>query len=237
MNDLIKLEDAAIGFNNVSILKGINLEVCENEFWGVIGPNGGGKTTFLKTLIGLKKVVKGNYSVKENLRFGYVPQYEKFDDIYPISVLEMVGMGRYSKVRFGMRMSNSDWEIVNESIEKVGLSKLKDKTFRSLSGGEKQRALIAKAISSEPEVLVLDEPTASLDVRGESEIMKIIQDLKEEYSLTVVMISHFADTIEKYTDKVIAIDKDSGLFLSCTREEALCQTTLKRYFGTELLMD
>lgn len=237
MNDLIKLEDVSIGFNRVAILEGINLSVSSNEFWGVVGPNGGGKTTLLKTIIGLNSVIKGKYIVKNDLRFGYVPQHEKFDDIFPISVLEQVAMGRYSKVPFGVRMKIPDWKIVNESIEKVGISHLKNKDFRTLSGGEKQRTLIAKAITSEPGVLVLDEPTASLDIKGETEIMSLIQSLKNEYSLTIIMISHFADTIEKYTDKIVLIDKDNNIFISCSKEEAICDDYIRRYFGLEAITD
>ena len=233
MSEIINLENVTIGFNKVPMIGGINLSISDNEFWGVVGPNGGGKSTLLKTLIGLKDVVKGTYTVKEGTVFGYVPQHEKFDDIYPVSVYEIVGMGRYSKVPFGVKMNPSDWEIVDSSIEKVGVSSLKDSNFRSLSGGEKQRTLIAKAITSEPDVLVLDEPTASLDVKGESEIMSLIKDVKDEYGLTVIMVSHFSDTIEKYTDKIVLIDKDNDIFLSCTKEEAICHTYLKRYFGME----
>ena len=112
---------------------------------------------------------------------------------------------------------------------------MKGNTFRSLSGGEKQRALIAKAITSEPDVLVLDEPTASLDVKGEAEIMSLIQNLKNEYNLTVIMVSHFIDTIEKYTDKIVLIDKDNNFFLSCDKEDALCDVNLRRYFGMDAI--
>ena len=235
MSEIIKLENASIGFKNTPILGGINFSVSNDEFWGVVGPNGGGKTTLLKTIIGLKGVIQGEYTVKESIRFGYVPQHEKYDGIFPISVSELVGMGRYSKVPFGSRMAASDWETVNESMEKVGIFHLRNKTFRSLSGGEKQRTLIAKSISSEPDVLVLDEPTASLDIKGEAEVMSLIQSLKNEFNLTVIMVSHFVDTIEKYTDKVALVDKDNNFFLSCDKEDAVCDENLRRYFGMEAI--
>ena len=235
MDEVLRLEDVSIGFNKVPLLEGVELSVSRNEFWGVVGPNGGGKTTLLKTILGLKEVIKGKYVISEYIRFGYVPQHEKFDDIFPISVLELVGMGRYSKVPFGIRMGISDWEIVNESIEKVGISHLRNKTFRSLSGGEKQRALIAKAITSDPDVLVLDEPTASLDVKGEAEVMSLIHNLKKEFNLTIIMVSHFIDTIEKYTDKIVLIDKDNNFFLSCDKEYAVCDVNLRRYFGMDAI--
>ena len=235
MSEIIKLENASIGFEKTPILEGINLSIASDEFWGVVGPNGGGKTTLLKTLIGLQNVISGTYSIKDGISVGYVPQYEAFDNIFPISVNELIGMGRYSKVPFGTRMNKSDWDIVDKSMEKVGMSGLRNNTFRSLSGGEKQRTLIAKAISSEPDVLVLDEPTASLDVKGEAEVMALIQNLKNDYHLTVIMVSHFVDTIEKYTDQVAFVDKENRMFLSCTKEEAVCHEYLQRYFGLETI--
>lgn len=170
MNEIIKLEDVSIGFNKTPILGGINLTVMGGEFWGVIGPNGGGKSTLLKTVIGVAEPVGGNYEIKEGLSFGYVPQHERFDNLFPVSVDEMVTMGRYSKVPFGRGMKEADREIVRGSLEKSGASNLSKKLFRELSGGEKQKVLIAKAICGEPEILVLDEPTASLDVKGEAEV-------------------------------------------------------------------
>ena len=235
MTEIIKLENASIGFEKTPILDGINLTIASDEFWGVVGPNGGGKTTLLKTLIGLKSVISGTCNIKDGISVGYVPQYEKFDNIFPISAKELVGMGRYSKVPFGKKMNISDWDIVNDSLEKVGISGLRNNTFRSLSGGEKQRTLIAKAISSEPDVLVLDEPTSSLDVKGEAEIMALIQNLKNEFHLTVIMVSHFVDTIERYTDQVALVDKENSIFLSCSKEEAVCHEYLQRYFGLETI--
>jgi len=235
MNEIIKLENISIGFNKTSILAGIDLAISGDEFWGVVGPNGGGKSTLLKTVIGLTEPVLGEYYVKEGLSFGYVPQYEKFDSLYPVSVEELVGMGRYSKVPFGKRMKTADWEVVRNSMEMAGVSKLSKKIFRELSGGENQKVLIAKAICGEPDILVLDEPTASLDVRGEAEVMSLIKKLKDEFSLTVIMVSHFTDTIKKYTDRVMLVDKENQVFMTFTKEEAVSSEHLNRYFGVETL--
>jgi len=233
MNKIIKLDNISIGFNKTPILKGINLTVNGNEFWGVIGPNGGGKSTLLKTIIGLTEPINGSYEIKEGHSFGYVPQHESYDSLYPVSVQEMVSMGRYSKVPFGRRMKDADLNIVRESIGKIGVSNLSKKIFRELSGGEKQKVLIAKAICGEPDILVLDEPTASLDVKGEAEVMSLIKSLKDEFNLTVIMVSHFANTIRKYTDNVMLVDKENEVFLTFTTEEAACNEQLNRYFGMQ----
>ena len=233
MNELIKLDDVSIGFGKTPIIRGIDLTLISGQFWGVIGPNGGGKSTLLKTVIGLTEPLSGSYKIKEGLRFGYVPQHEKYDNLFPVSVEEMVTMGRYSRVPFGGRLNQEDRETVRISIEKTGISKLSKKIFRELSGGEKQKVLIAKAICGNPDVLVLDEPTSSLDLKGEAEIMSLIKDLKDELNLTVIMVSHFADTISKYADSVILVDKDNGVFLPCSMEDAVCNQHIKRYFGLQ----
>ena len=212
MNEVIRLENVSIGFEKTPILDGINLSISRDEFWGVVGPNGGGKTTLLKTLIGLKDVIKGKYEIKGGIRLGYVPQQEKFDRIFPVSVVDIVTMGRYSRIPFGSRVRKQDREIVNESIDKVGMLHMKNVCFRSISGGEKQRALIARAMAGEPDVLVLDEPTASVDTMGQTEIMLLIKKISEENSFTVVMASHYIDLMKNFAEKFVFIDKDRNLF-------------------------
>ncbi|MEK6223299.1 MAG: ATP-binding cassette domain-containing protein, partial [Thermodesulfobacteriales bacterium] len=132
MTELIKLENVAIGYEQGPFVDLINLSIEKNQFWGVLGPNGSGKTTLLKTILNLISPASGTVFFHNELVFGYVPQNEKFDPIFPISVCEMVSMGRYSRVKPGRRLSKKDNEIVERSIESVGISHLKDRTFRSL---------------------------------------------------------------------------------------------------------
>ncbi len=233
MNELIKLDDVSIGFGKTPIIRGIDLTLTSGQFWGVIGPNGGGKSTLLKTVIGLTEPLAGSFKIKEGLRFGYVPQHEKYDNLFPVSVEEMVTMGRYSMVPFSKKLKQEDREAVRISIEKTGITNLSNKVFRELSGGEKQKVLIAKAICGNPDVLVLDEPTSSLDLKGEAEIMSLIKDLKDELNLTVIMVSHFADTIRKYADSIILVDKDKDILLNCGIDDAVSNQHIKRYFGLQ----
>jgi len=233
---LIKLEDVAIGYDKTGFLDSINLSIRHGQFWGIIGPNGGGKTTLLKTIVGLIPSVAGKVYYREGklLIFGYVPQREKFDHIFPISVSEFVAMGRYIRIPVGRGVKKEDRKIVMDCLEKVEIPHLKNRPFRSLSGGEKQRSLIAHALAGEPDILILDEHTASMDIKGETAIMELIEKIKEKDNLTVLMVSHFLNKVAEFADHVVVVDKDSGVFSAGTTAEVLRDETLSRIFGLDV---
>ena len=234
MQNLISLDNVVIGYDRIGMLDPISLTVESSQFWGVLGPNGSGKTTLLKTMLNLISPVSGNLVWNESLVLGYVPQNEKFDTIFPISVEEIVSMGRYSRVGPGKKLSINDYEIVERKIESVGISHLKDRTFRSLSGGEQQRALLARAIVGEPDVIVLDEPTASVDIKGETEIMELVKKIQGESKASVLMVSHFLNTVAEYSDHLILVDKDSNSFHAGEKTEILNKVSLDKFFGLSL---
>jgi len=234
MKNLIKLDNVAIGYEKEVFVDSINLSIECNQFWGVLGPNGSGKTTLLKTILNLISPVSGNIVFNNELVFGYVPQNEKFDPIFPISVYELVSMGRYSRVKPGSRISQTDKSLIEKSIESAGISHLKDRTFRSLSGGEKQRALLARAIAGEPNILVLDEPTASVDIKGEAQIMDLVKNIQTESELAVLMVSHFLNTVSEFSDHIILVDKDNNIFQAGTKSEVLKKESLDKFFGLNL---
>jgi ABC-type Mn2+/Zn2+ transport system ATPase subunit len=233
---LIKLENLIIGYDKRGLLDSINLSIERSQFWGIIGPNGGGKTTLLKTILGLIPPIKGKveYGKDQPLIFGYVPQRENFDHIFPVSVSEFVAMGRYIRIPVGRRVKKEDWRVVMECLRKVEIPHLKDRPFRSLSGGEKQRTLLAHALAGEPDILILDEPTASMDIKGEAAIMELIRKIKEEDNLTVLMVSHFLNIVAKFADHVVVIDKDSNIFRAGTMKEVFNDETLSRVFGLDV---
>lgn len=236
MQNLIELEDVTIGYENKGILGPLNLSIEKGQFWGILGPNGSGKSTLLKTLLGLLPAVSGSVKTSDGIVFGYVPQSEKFDPIFPVTVGEIVSMGRYVRVRAGRSLTASDTDHITRSLEKTGILHLKDRTFRSLSGGEKQRTLLARAIAGEPDVLVLDEPTASVDIKsvdikGEAQIMELVRGIKSDDRLTVLMVSHFLNTVTRYADRIILIDKDSGYFEAGQKSEILTDQNLSKFFG------
>lgn len=234
MSHLLELENITIGYGKKALLNINDIAIDRNQFWGVLGPNGSGKSTLLKTILGLLKPVQGSIKSENGIVFGYVPQNESFDTIYPISVYDLVAMGRYSRVPAGRRLSNKDDDVIVESLEKVGVSHLKDRTFRSLSGGEKQRSLLARAIAGDPDILVLDEPTAAVDIKGEAQIMSLVKSIKEKNGLSVLMVSHFLNTISAFSDHIILIDQDNDFFQAGEKEEILSSQNLSTFFGLDL---
>ncbi|MEM7007540.1 MAG: metal ABC transporter ATP-binding protein [Thermodesulfobacteriota bacterium] len=234
METLVKLENVVIGHEKHRLLDAVNLEIKSNQFWGVLGPNGSGKTTLLKTILDLLAPVSGDVAINDEIVFGYVPQSEKFDPIFPISVFEIVSMGRYSRLGPGRKLSDDDIKIIERSMKSAGIEHLKTRTFRSLSGGEKQRSLLARAIAGEPDLLVLDEPTASVDIKGETEIMQLVRTIQSERKLSVLMVSHFLNIVSEYSDHLILIDKDSNIFQAGDKKEILEKEDLDKFFGLSL---
>jgi len=237
MSHLIKLEGLTIGYEKKGLLQTTDIAIERGQFWGILGPNGSGKSTLLKTILSLIPPVEGNIVSENGAVFGYVPQHEKFDAIYPISVFELVSMGRYSRVPPGKRLTTDDRAVIEDSLDKVGVAHLCGRTFRSLSGGEKQRSLLARAIAGEPDILVLDEPTAAVDIKGEAQIMSLVKSIKQESGLAVIMVSHFLNTISAFSDHIILIDKDNDIFQAGDKKEILNSETLNKFFGLNLDME
>ncbi len=231
MQDLIELKDVTIGYDGKGVLGPLDLSLGRGGFSGILGPNGGGKSTLLKTMLGLLPPVSGTVERKPGIVFGYVPQNENFDPIFPVSVEEVVSMGRYARVPAGKGLSKTDRDIVRRSMEKAGVGHLGKRAFRSLSGGEKQRTLLARAVSGEPDALVLDEPTASIDVKGEAEIMELVESIRKESGAAVIMVSHFLRTAARYADRIILIDAEKGVFREGAKSELLTGGMLADFFG------
>ncbi len=234
MSNLIKLENLTIGYEKKGLLRTTDIAIENGQFWGILGPNGSGKSTLLKTILSLIPPIEGKVTSENAVVFGYVPQNEKFDQIFPISVFELVSMGRYSRVPPGKKLSTGDRDVIEESLKKVGIAHLSERSFRSLSGGEKQRSLLARAIAGEPDILVLDEPTAAVDIKGEAQIMSLVKSIKQESGLAVLMVSHFLNTISAFSDHIILIDKDNDIFQAGDKAEILNSENLNKFFGLNL---
>jgi ABC-type cobalamin/Fe3+-siderophores transport systems, ATPase components len=146
-------------------------------------------------------------------------------------------MGRYSRIPVGRGVKEKDRKIVTECLENVEIRHLKDRPFRSLSGGEKQRALLARALAGEPDILILDEPTTSMDIKGETVIMELIGKVKEKNELTVLMVSHFLNTVARFADHVIIIDKDNDTFSAGDIGRVLDNEALSRIFGLNITLE
>ncbi len=199
------------GYDNESVLEDINLEVHALDFVGLIGPNGGGKTTLLKVLLGLLQPTEGAVEVMgrpiaQGRRFiGYVPQTVELDREFPVSVWDVVRMGRLAKRGLFRRFTHKDDDVVADSLARVDMCGLRDRPIGDLSGGQRQRVYIARALAVEPEILLLDEPTASVDPRVSTSIYELLRRLNEH--VTIVMISHDMSAIASYVKTVGCLNR------------------------------
>lgn len=209
---VIKVENVWVSWDGEPVLKGVNLTVCEGDFFAIIGPNGGGKTTLLKVILGLIRPNAGSVRVfggkpEENRKYlGYVPQFRTFDFDYPITVMEMVLSGRLGHIG-GMvkRYDDDDVSFARQALETMGIGHLTGRELRDLSGGEQQRAIIARALAGEPKILLLDEPTVYVDTPTETHFYDILDHLKE--TLTIVLVSHDIGVISTHVTKVGCLNR------------------------------
>jgi zinc transport system ATP-binding protein len=209
--EVVKIEDLWVRYDGEPILEGVNLSIRQDDFLGVIGPNGGGKTTLLKIILGLLLPTRGMVSVLGKLpkrsrkNIGYVPQSNLFDRDCPINVWDVILMGRFGGTGLFKRYSRKDDEAVQKALETVGVPDLKDRQIGKLSGGEQQRVFIARALVSQPKLLLLDEPTASVDPAMQTEFYELLEKLKSH--MAIVLVSHDISAISIYVDKIACLNR------------------------------
>ncbi|MBC8554795.1 MAG: metal ABC transporter ATP-binding protein [Candidatus Brocadiales bacterium] len=234
---MIKFSNVQLGYGRRPVLNDLNFEIQKGDFFGIVGPNGAGKTTLLKAILGLLKPVKGEISFLNNGRgqkksIGYVPQHASVDEIFPVTVLDMVLMGRYAKMGIFKRPKRSDYSIAEKMLKNVGMENLAKRNYRELSGGQKQRTLIARAMSGEPNILILDEPVEGMDVQGEIAIMELLKILHAEYALTVILVCHDLNIVANYV-KTLSIIHNNTLKLGPV-ESILNEETMAKVYGTQV---
>lgn len=220
MEEAISLVDVWAQYDGIPVLEGISLSVEQGDFLGIIGPNGGGKTTLLRVILGLvtpshgKVYVLGQPPEKSRRHIGYVPQYNLFDRDFPISVRDTVLMGRNGTTGLIRRYSRADKVRAEEAMKTVGMLSYQNNQMGKLSGGEQQRVFIARALVSQPKILLLDEPTASVDPAMQTDFYELLEGLKQE--MTIVMVSHDISAISIYVDKIACLN--SQLFYHGSKE-------------------
>ena len=209
---VISIRDVSFSFGEVAVLDNVSVDIAANEFIAVIGPNGGGKTTLIKLMMGLIEPQQGTIRVFGKIpwsarrRFGYMPQYPSFDYDFPVSVMNVVSMGRLGH---GLKLGPfgaADRELAGRSLNVVRCSHLRDRAFSDLSSGQRQRVLIARALVSEPDILVLDEPTANLDPSVQDDLYDLLHTLNER--MTVIMVSHDVGFVSKHVDRVVCVNRE-----------------------------
>ena len=203
---VIKVENLKVDYNQVNALNKVSFEVGFRDFVGIIGPNGGGKTTLVRTLLGLLQPTEGTVEIGKNEVVGYVPQFSTFDRSFPINVEEVILSGHLPrKIKFMQRYNNHDTEHSGRIMERLGITELRKRQIGKLSGGQLQRVLIARALMNHPTVLILDEPTAGVDEENREEIYRLLKELNQ--AITILIISHNTNELFDYLDRVIYINK------------------------------
>jgi zinc transport system ATP-binding protein len=207
----IEIKNVSFTYEGAEVLKDVNLALEQGEFLGIIGPNGGGKTTLLKLMLGLLKpdegeiLILGQPAHDARHRVGYVPQNMDFSRDFPISVMDVALMGRLSKSRIGKRYTEKDREKVKEALKKVGMEEYAERLIGTLSGGQRQRVFIARALVTDPEILFLDEPTASVDTEFQTDLYDFLKELNKD--ATIVVITHDIGVVSSYMKSLACVNK------------------------------
>ena len=208
--EVVKLEDVWVFYDGMPALEGVNLSINQDDFLGIIGPNGGGKTTLLKVILGLVKPSRGKVKVlgtspdRGRRSVGYVSQYSLFDRDFPISVWDVVLMGRLERAGLFKRYGEGDRTAAIQTLQTVGMLDLKDQQIGKLSGGQLQRVFIARALLTEPRLLLLDEPMASVDTVMQTEFYELLERLKQR--MAIVLVSHDIGAVSVYVDKIACLN-------------------------------
>ncbi|MCY2960202.1 MAG: ABC transporter ATP-binding protein [Planctomycetota bacterium] len=189
MTDLLRVSNASFGYSGRAVISGVDLAVRPGDFLGIVGPNGCGKTTLFRGLLGLVRPMSGGVE-RGNARIGYVPQRETLDPIFPLRVEDVVRMGAYGHLSGLRRISAEQRRAAELAIERVGLGAKLGASFAGLSGGQRQRALLARALLCRPNVLLLDEPTSGVDRGAQRQILELLVDLNARDGLAVLLVSH-----------------------------------------------
>jgi len=206
---VIACHDLAFGYDGGTILQGVNIRIPAGDFVCVVGPNGSGKTTLLKLALGLLQPTSGRIEVfgqspqHSRRRIGYVPQHPRLDPLFPISAVEVAMMGRLGRTPAWGRWRHSDQDRARDALFEVGLSDRADAHYATLSGGQKQRVLIARALASDPDLLLLDEPTAGLDAHIEKGFYRLLEQLN--HRLTIVLVSHDLGFVSGFVKSVVCV--------------------------------
>ncbi len=222
--EIIRLDNVWFGYGKDYFLKNVNLSVYGNDFLGIVGPNGGGKTTLLKLILGLLPPSKGRIRVfgktpkKGRSSIGYLSQFKNIDFDFPITAHEIVLLSRVGSDLF-KRYSDEDRGMAEKALKDLGIWHLRDKTLSELSGGEKQRVFVARALANEPKILLLDEPMSNLDVHIQEEFYELLKELNKK--MAVVIVDHDLEMVSKYSKEVVCVNK--------------CKTNAIRYHDADSL--
>ena len=235
----MSVRDLWAGYDGNAVLEAVNLEIDRGDMVGIIGPNGSGKSTLIKTALGLIKPIKGEISILgakgslERHLVGYIPQAELVDWDFPVTVADVALMGRYSLRGLFRRTTKEDREAADSSLELVKMFELRNRLIGELSGGQRRRVLLARAMAHSPELLLLDEPMAGLDATTQHQLLDLLDQLRSN-GATVVLSTHDLSCVSSRCDKACCLNRKQIAFGKPS--DVLNEQVLGDTFGTHLLM-
>lgn len=231
---IVQLDNVWVWRSENLALKDVSLAIKRGRFIGLMGPNGSGKTTLIKTIVGLIKPDRGRITVNgpSAQTIGYVPQEEHIDPDFPVTAHDVVEMGLYGSLGMFPRIGAAERARIDKALARVGLEDFSSRRIGTLSGGEKQRVFIARAIAAEPRLLLLDEPTTGVDATARDDFYRVLFDLMKELSLTVVLASHDLEVVPGRVDEIICINQT--VFVHAPPEEVADTDVFRKAYGCEL---
>ena len=228
---IVAYEKVDLGYGGEVVLSGLDLGIRRGSYMGIVGPNGSGKTTFLKSVLGLLRPLTGRIRREggRRLRIGYVPQRQSLDPIFPLRVRDIAVMGLYREIGLMRRVRAPHWKKVERALEIAGILDLAETSYRDLSGGQQQRTLIARALAGEPDLLVLDEPTNDMDLAGERSVLGLVDRLHAEGDRTVLMVSHMLHVVCRHVHELALIS--GGRMVHGPIDEMFTSERLSELYG------
>jgi zinc transport system ATP-binding protein len=227
---LLRCSGLRVGHAGRAILPPIELGMHAGELWAVVGRNGTGKTTWLRTLLGLTPPVEGSVLRRPGLRVSYAGQHVRFDALFPALARDVVAMAVDRGWSFA-RPHVREPHIVIDALQRAGAAEFAQRPFRALSEGQKQRVLLARLIAAEPELALLDEPTSAMDAVAEREALGVLDALRKERGTTVVVVSHYLGLVRELADRVILLDAAAGSVVVGSPHEVLSHEAFARNYA------
>lgn len=232
-NTVIRVEDLSFAYGNIPVLEDVSFSIKREDFVCIVGPNGGGKTTLLRLILGLLQPDRGSIRVLSQppeaarRRVGYMPQRAELDSQFPMRACDVVLMGRLRNTKLGP-FRRADRNTVAAALDEVGMADLAKRSFSALSGGQRQRVLIARALACEPEILLLDEPTANLDPLVQDEMNDLLNRLNER--LTVILVSHDVGFVAQYVKTVVCVNRTVAVHTA----ESVTGDSIRELYGHDV---
>ncbi len=240
-NPLIEVSDISFAYNGNTVLEHVSFNIEPGDYVGIVGPNGGGKTTLLKLLVGLLPPQSGSIKIsgipiekfQDKFQIGYVPQRSGQENItFPATVYEVVESGLTAKTKLFNRLTSQDRQAIDKALATADIKGLKDKLIGKLSGGQRQRVFVARALAAQPKILILDEPFVGIDVTAQKDFYAFLKELNQKENLTIMFVSHDIDMITEEVKSILCLNR--GLFCLDKPELLHEGNTIERLYGKKI---